>query len=102
MQGLAMMVAAVFKISIFVLGFSVLAAGAVFIYFGLLTWGRSRLTHWMETRITDRTMGWRHRMFVYPSLQFSRWVLGNEIDYLHARFREAGRRGDMMVDIETI
>ena len=41
-------------------------------------------------------------MFVYPSLQFSRWVLGNEIDYLHARFREAGQRGDMMVDIETI
>ena len=101
-QGLAMMVAAVFKISIFVLGFSVLAAGAVFIYFGLLTWGRSRLTHWMETRMPDRTMGWRHRMFVYPSLQFSRWVLGNEINYLHARFREAGQRGDMMVDIETI
>ena len=47
-QGLAMMLAAVFKISILVLGFSVLAAGAAFIYFGLLTWGRSRLTHWME------------------------------------------------------
>ena len=101
-QGMAMMVAAAFKISIFVLGFSVLAAGAVFIYFGLLTWGRSRLTHWMETRMPDRTMGWRHRMFVYPSLQFSGWVLGNEINYLHARFREAGQRGDMMVDIETI
>jgi len=100
--GMAVMVATAFKISIFVLGFSVLAAGAAFIYFGLLTWGRSRLTHWMETRMPDRTMCWRHRMFVYPSLQFSRWVLGNEINYLHARFREAGQRGDMMVDIETI
>ena len=101
-QGLAMMVATVFKISILALGLSALATGAVFIYFGLLTWGRSRLTHWMETRMPDRTMGWRHGMFVYPSLQLSRWVPGNEIDYLHARFREAGQSGDMMVDLETI
>ena len=35
-------------------------------------------------------------------LSVFKMCLGNEIDHLYARFREAGQRGDMMVDIETI
>ena len=56
----------------------------------------------MEINYSAVTMGWRHRMFIRPSLQLAHYVLGCEIRYLHERFRRAGQSGDMMVDIESI
>ena len=96
------MVAMVCKAFIYMLGLSVLVAGVSFLFLGPLTWNYSTLTWWFERRFAPMTMGWRHRLFMYPSLQVSRWLLGREIGYLHEHFRAARQQGDMMVDLEGI
>jgi len=95
-HGCLMMVAMVCKAFIYMLGFSVLVAGVTFLFLGPLTWDYSRLTWWFERRCAWRTMGWRHRLFIYPSLQVSRLLLGREIGFLRERFRAAHQQGDMI------
>jgi hypothetical protein len=87
---------------IFAIGVGMLVASVIFIFLGPLTWTCSIMTKWLEVKCAAKTMGWRHRLFIYPSLQLARWLLGCEIKYLRERFQAAGQRGDMMVDIETI
>ena len=60
------------------------------------------MTRWFEIQHAAQTMGWRHRLLIKPSLQVAHYLLGCEITCLHERFRRAGQRGDMMVDIESI
>ena len=101
-HGCVMMAAMVCKAFICMLGLSVLVAGVTFLFLGPLTWNYSRRTWWFERRFSPMTMGWRHRLFMYPSLQVSRWLLGREVGYLHECFRAARQQGDMMVDLEGI
>ena len=87
---------------ILTIGVMMLVVSAIFIYLGPLTWTYSITTRWLETKHPAKTMGWRHTLFLQPSLMLARWLLGCEIKYLHERFRAAGQTGDMMVDIESI
>jgi hypothetical protein len=102
LHGFVMMVAMVCKAFMYMLGLSVLVAGVTFLFLGPLTWNYSRLTWWFERRCAWRTMGWRHRLFIYPSLQIARWLLGREIGFLRERFRAANQQGDMMIDLESV
>ena len=87
---------------ILTIGVMMLVVSVIFIYLGPLTWTYSITTRWIELKHPAKTMGWRHRLFLQPSLRLARWLLGCEIKYLHERFRAAGQTGDMMVDIESI
>eukprot|EP00435_Cladocopium_sp_Y103_P035823 s1403_g9.t1 len=99
---IVMMVFTICKLVVFTLGCSVLMAGFTFLVLGPLTWRDSIWVRWLERRLAPRAMGWRHRLWIYPSLQISRWLLEQEIVYLRMRFRAAGQRGDMMIDLESI
>eukprot|EP00435_Cladocopium_sp_Y103_P052255 s242_g16.t1 len=101
-HGLVIVVFTMCKLLTFAIGVAVLVACAIFILLGPLTWRNSIAVRWFERRFAANIMGWRHRLFIFLSLKLARWLLGLEIDYLHARFRAAGQRGDMMVDIESI
>ena len=101
-HGCVMMVAMMCKAFIYMPGFSVLVAGVAFLFLGPSRWNYSRLTWWFERRCAWRTMGRRHRLFIYPSLQVSRWLLGREMGFLRERFRAAHQQGDMMVDLESV
>ena len=87
---------------IFIVGSLVVLALVMFVVMGPTTWRNSKVTRWFEIRHAAQTMGWRHRMFLRPSLQFAHYRLGCEIAYLRERFRRAGQQGDMMIDIESI
>ena len=101
-QMMAVLTVTMCRYFILIVGVMMLVVSAVFIYLGPLTWTYSVTTRWLETKHPAQTMGWRHRLFLQPSLMLARWLLGCEIKYLHERFRAAGQTGDMMVDIESI
>eukprot|EP00435_Cladocopium_sp_Y103_P059552 s975_g21.t1 len=101
-HGIVTMVFTMIKLVTFTLGCSILVAGFAFLVLGPLTWLNSILVRWFERRCAPYTMGWRYRLMIKPSLQLAKWLLGQEIVYLRARFRAAGQRGDMMIDIESI
>ena len=90
------------NIFIYLLGLSTFVAAMAFLILGPLTWSHNRLTWWFERRFAPMTMGWRHRFFIYPSLQISKWILRREIRYLHGRFKAARQQGGTMIDLESI
>jgi hypothetical protein len=97
-----MVVGTSFHAGFYIVGVLVTLALVIFMVMGPVTWRNSRMTRWFEIQHAARTMGWRHRLLTKPSLQVAHYLLGCEIAYLHERFRRAGQRGDMMVDIESI
>jgi hypothetical protein len=101
-QALTTTVLVMCRVFILAVGVAMLVASVIFIFLRPLTWTYSIMTRWLEVKYAAKTMGLRHRLFIYPSLQLARWLLGCEIKYLHERFQAAGQRGGMMVDIETI
>lgn len=101
-QMVAVLTVTMCRYFILTIGVMMLVVSAIFIYLGPLTWTYSITTRWLETKHPAKTMGWRHRLFLQPSLMLARWLLGCEIKYLHERFRAAGQTGDTMVDIESI
>ena len=92
LHGFVMMVAMVCKAFMYMLGLSVLVAGVTFLFLGPLTWNYSRLTWWFERRCAWRTMGWRHRLFIYPSLQIARWRLEERLDFYANAFERPTNR----------
>ena len=92
LHGFVMMVAMVCKAFMYMLGLSVLVAGVTFLFLGPLTWNYSRLTWWCERRCAWRTMGWRHRLFIYPSLQIARWRLEERLDFYANAFERPTNR----------
>jgi hypothetical protein len=92
LHGFVMMVAMVCKDFMYMRGLSVLVAGGTFLFLGPLTWNYSRLTWWFERRCAWRTMGWRHRLFIYPSLQIARWRLEERLDFYANAFERPTNR----------
>jgi len=90
LHGFVMMVAMVCKAFMYMLGLSVLVAGVTFLFLGPLTWNYSRLTWWFERRCAWRTMGWRHRLFIYPSLQI---CLEERLDFYENAFERPTNKG---------
>ena len=90
------------NVFIYLLGLTTMVAAVTFLTLGPLTWNYSKLVWWFERRNAPRTMGWRHRLFIYPSLLVCRWILGKEIGYLHGRFKATRQQGNLMIDLESI
>ena len=83
-------------------GICTLLASVILMIGGPLVWRNLRALQGFTTRNAPGLMGFRYRWFIRPSLWVSWWMLRHEITYLHARFRAAGQRGDMMVDSENV
>ena len=90
------------NVFIYLLGLTTMVAAVTFLTLGPLTWNYSKLVWWFERRNAPRTMGWRHHLFIYPSLLVCRWILGKEIGYLHGRFKATRQQGNLMIDLESI
>eukprot|EP00435_Cladocopium_sp_Y103_P069481 s701_g33.t1 len=81
---------------------STLVVALVYLCGALLFWQHYWFLRRLALRNATWMLGFRWAWLIKPVVWAAWWLLRQEIIYQHARFREAGHGGDMMLDIEQL